>query len=202
MGEDSVFSNSRIHALIQDRDRDYYSLIRDHTEEIENHIEVCEACHDRMIIWASKLPRLLSRVTVQLPAPSSYHEWREQLDTLARGQCLPCGCQVWDVAWTREEASLAFIKGLAEVLGVSEEQANKIPTETKMTDLPLDIKSLRRLRDKFWIPDGSYGSSELRDAEEGEKVKQLPETVGSFVAEILRIHCGISWRSCCEHGVW
>ncbi len=123
-----------------------------------------------------------------------------QLEQLKRGESLPCGCKVMDTAWTREEARIKTYKRLAEVLNVSEVQAAKIPEGILLRELPLSTKSLRRLRDKFWFPDGSLGSEEGRDAEEGETVLGLPKTIGDFITKLLEIHSGISYYACASHG--
>ena len=188
-----------IHILIQQRSYDFLAFIRECMEQIDNHIEVCEECRERMIWWTSHLPKLRARMTVQFPKPTSYSERLDQMKQLKRGQCLPCGCQVTDIAWTREQASAEFYNALAQVLEVSEAEAKNIPDKVRLQELPLSTKSLRRLRDKFWMPDGSYGSEELRDSEEGDKVRQLPETISHFIKEILSLHSGMSYAECSDH---
>jgi hypothetical protein len=123
----------------------------------------------------------------------------EQMRRLKPGQCLPCGCEVIDIAWTQSQASDMFYKALAGILQVSEDEAKKIQPWIKLLDLPMDTRSLRRLRDKFWFPDGAHISEEMRDLEEGDKVRQLPETVGQFIEEILSLHSGLSYRECNAH---
>ncbi len=193
---------SGIHALIQERKYDFYSFIRDHRNQIDDHVESCETCRDHMVGWSSHLPKLRARVTVHFPELADHHSDRmKQMERLARGQCLPCGCEVTHTAWTENQASAAFYKALADVLAVSEDQAENIPKGTRLQELPLSIKSLRRLRDKFWIPDGSSVSEEIRDAEEGDKVLQLPETIADFTSQILKLHSGMSYMECTEHWV-
>ena len=188
-----------IHILIQQRDFDLRSFINEHTGQIDDHVEVCEECHERVIGFTANLPKLRRRMTVQFPESSSLGERLEQLRQLSCGQCLPCGCEVIDAAWTRELASIKFCKALAEIMEVSEDDAKKIPHVTRLLELLPNMKSLRCLRDKFWIPDGSFASEEHRDAEEGAKVLQLPETIGEFIDDILNLHSGISYIECYEH---
>ena len=199
MDEEDKQDAINIHVLIQERHYDFYGFIREHGEEIDNHVEVCEECHHRMIGWTSSLPKLRARMTVQFPSATSDGGRLTQMRQLKPGQCLPCGCEVLDVAWTLEQARAKFYKALAEIMQVSENDARKVPDEFRLQDLPLGTKSLRRLRDKFWFPDMSSGSEEIRDAEEGDKVLQLPETVGDFITNILTLHSGMSYKDCSEH---
>ena len=140
-------------------------------------------------------------MTVQFPAPKNYHDRWEQLQQLKPGQCLSCGCEVTAVPWTREEASAEFYKTLTEIMRVPVDKVARMSEATRPEDLPLSRKSLRQLRDKFWLPDGSYGSEKLREIEEeqNDEVRQLPETVGDFINKILSLHSGISFRECSEH---
>ncbi len=193
-----------IHTLIQERDFDFYGFIQEHTAEIDDHVEACEVCHKRMIGWTMHLPKLRARMTVDFPALAEYgshHEWWKQLQQLKPGQCLPCGCEVTAAPWTHEEASAAFYKALAEIMDVPEDKVVRMPEATRPEDLPLTRKSLRQLRDRFWLPDGSYGSAKLREIEEeqNDEVRQLPETVGDFIKKILGVHSGISFTECSEH---
>jgi|GEM_PF-6037208 len=187
-----------IHSLIQQRQFDFYGFIKEYGEQIDNHVEICEQCHRRMIGWTEHLPKLRARMTVEVPDDwqSNYYA---QLQKLSPGQCLPCGCEVIEVAWTREQARTEFYKALAEVMEMPEDKAKKIHGRSKLQELPLSTKALRRLRDKFWIPDGSSGSEQIRDSEEGHRVLQLPETIEDFLATILRLHSGMSYRECSMH---
>ncbi len=188
------------HVLIQSKDWCHDDL-RNYTTALDDHVAQCSACESRMkrSSGALLLPRLRSKITVQFPEPKNYEERMKQLEQLKPGQCLPCGCMVQDVKWTKQQAVDAFYKVLAGIMQVSEEDARKVPEWEKLLALPLETKALRRLRDKFWLPDGSLGSAEGRDAEEGEKVRHLPETVGEFITKILKMHVGMSWTECGEH---
>lgn len=188
-----------IHQLIQQRKHDLYAFIREHTERIDNHVEVCKTCHERMIGWTRHLPKLRKRMTVELPEATGDSQRLKQLEQLTRGQSLPCGCEVTGVSWTQEQASAEFYRAFAGILEISEDDAKKIFYTIRLYNLPLEIKLLRRLRDKFWLPDGSYLSADLRDAQEGDKVLQLPETVGDFINSILSLHSGTSYNECSEH---
>ena len=199
MGTTSKPQDSEIHTLIQAREFDFYGFIGEHREEIDDHVAHCHECREKMIGWSSHLPKLRARVTVAFPAPKSRHERIEQMQQLKRGQCLPCGCEVTDAPWTEEEARTAFNQTLARIMGVAENKMRRVPATTRLQDLPLCTKSLRRLRDAFWIPDGSSGSEKIRDAEEGDNVPDLPETVGDFVQAILSLHAGMSYTVCGEH---
>ncbi len=195
---------SDIHALIQERTYDFYGFIQKYMGEIDDHVALCEACHKKMIGWTMHLPKLRVRMTVDFPPLAefgSHSEWWEQMQQLKPGQCLPCGCEVTAVPWTHEEVSAAFYKALAEIIGVPEDKVARMPETTRPEDLPLTRTSLRQLRDKFWLPDGSYGSEKLREIEEeqNDEVRQLPETVGDFINKILRAHSGVSFRECPEH---
>lgn len=199
MTEPSESDMTDIHVLIQDRRYGFPDFIHEHGKQIDEHVEHCESCREKMVGWTSWLPMLRARMTVQLPKPTGYGERLKQLQQLQRGQCLPCGCEVTAVPWTQEQARAKFCKALSEVMQVSLDDAGKIPDSVRLLDLPLTTKSLRRLRDRFWLPDGSCGSEEVRDEEEGDTVRQLPETIGHFVDTILRINSGISYRECSEH---
>ncbi len=188
------------HAFIQSGGWNYDDL-RNYNTAIDEHVAKCPDCENRLkrSAGAVLLPKLRTKITVQFPEPQSHQERIEQLEKLKPGQCLPCGCMVEDVKWTKAQAAEAFYKVLAEIMQVSEEQSRRIEEQIRLLDLPLEIKSLRRLRDKFWLPDGSLGSAEGRDAEEDDKVRQLPETVGDFIANILRLHSGMSYTECSDH---
>ncbi|MDO8495279.1 MAG: hypothetical protein Q7S32_01980 [bacterium] len=188
------------HSLIQGGDWGHDDL-RAYTTAIEEHVMQCSDCENRMkrSSGAVLLPKLRAKITVQFPVPKSHHEHITQLQQLKPGQCLSCGCMVLDIKWTRQQAAEAFYKALAEVMQVTEDIATRVEGPTKLLDLPLVTKSLRRLRDKFWLPDGSLGSAEGRDAEEGDKVRQLPETIGEFINQILSLHSGMSYTECSEH---
>ncbi len=188
------------HALIQSEDWCHDDL-RHYTAAIDDHVAQCTDCENRLkkSSGATLLPKLRAKITVKFPEPRNSQERMEQLQQLDRGQCLPCGCMVQDVGWTRQQAAAAFYKALAEIMQVPEGQISKVGGSIKLLDLPLTTKSLRRLRDKFWLPDGSLGSEEGRDKEEGETVRQLPATVGDFIARILSIHSGMFYTECSEH---
>ncbi len=199
MGNSHEQSGVDIHALIQQRKYDFYGFIRDHRDAIDDHVLVCGICHNRMIGWSSHLPKLRVRATVNLPEVRGDAAHSLQLRQLKRGQCLPCGCEVTSTPWTKEEARAALYEALAVALKVSVGQAQKIPEGTGMRELPLATTPLRRLRDKFWIPDGSSGNPDVRDREEGDMVRQLPETIADFIKTILKIHAGTGWMVCTEH---
>lgn len=101
-------TNQEIHALIQARVYDFLGFIQTHGSEIDEHILSCESCCKRMRGWSVHLPRHFARVVVELPEPWRNVDHLEQLRQLKRGQCLPCGCEVLDTTWTREEAREAF----------------------------------------------------------------------------------------------
>ncbi len=188
------------HALIQSRDWCHDDL-RWYTKSIDEHVVQCSDCEKRMTrsSGAVLLPQLRAKLTVQFPEPKSYHERMTQLQQLGPGQCLSCGCMVLDIKWTRKQAEDAFCKALAEIMQVTENDTRRLQDDVKLLDLPLSTKSLRRLRDKFWLPDGSFGSEELRDKVEGDIVRQLPETVGQFLNQVLNVHCGMSYSECSTH---
>lgn len=192
-----------IHALIQERKFDMLGLIRQYADEIDLHVETCSECHRRVVSYTQHLPRLFARMVVQLPEPAygpSYrHDLGAQLRSLERGQCLPCGCVVTDTPWTREEAAAKFYVVLAEILQLSLDHATRIHQQVQLIDLPLAPESLRRLRDAFWLPSGSMGDKEARDAEEGENVLQLPDTVADMITKILELHSSMVWVDCSEH---
>jgi hypothetical protein len=187
------------HTIIQSRDWNYDDL-RYYTTAIDEHVSQCPDCENilKRSGGAVLLPRLRAKITVPFPEPKGW-EYMGQLEQLKPGQCLPCGCIVLDVKWSREQAVEAFYKALAKIMQVSEEHSRRIEEQTKLLDLPLTTKSLRRLRDQFWLPDGSLGSAKGRDEEEGEVVRQLPETVGEFINQILKVHFGMSWIECTDH---
>lgn len=199
---ENTMESQDIHVLIQGRDYDFYGFISDHRDAIEEHIAMCSSCEERFFGWACHLPKFRARKTV-IPegwdANQSYRSRVQALEKLGRGECLPCGCQVTDVPWTREQTAEKLYRKLAEVMEITEEEAKRVPETIRCLDLPLSAKQLRRLRDEFWLPDGSLGSEEGRDAEEGETVRQLPATVGEFIDQIKRMHCGISYTECSEH---
>ncbi len=199
MDKEPTTNAADIHQLIQQDGCDIYSLIRKRTDEVDKHVLVCEACHKKVIGCTSELPKLRARMTVQFPDTPSLGQRVEQMKHLKAGQCLPCGCEVTRTAWTREEANGKFYVAFAAMLGISESQSRLISLETRFADLPVSIKQLRRLRDTFWFPDGSSGSPDARDAEEGDEVRQLPETVGDFITELLKIHSGYSYSECSDH---
>jgi hypothetical protein len=188
-----------IHTLIQQREYDFYTFIREHLEEIDNHVEICNECRERMVGWSSHLPKLRERATVQFPEAKNHQERMGQMRQLTRGQCLPCGCEVTDTAWTLERANAEFYRAFAKILGVEEDKVRRVPDTTLLRDLPLSTESLRRLRDTFWIPSGSSNSAKIRDVEEGDEVSQLPETIGDFIEKLLSLHFGVSYVECSEH---
>ncbi len=191
-------SKEEIHKLLQES-KYLYDLIAKYTAEVDDHLEDCKDCCEKVVGLAEHIPRLRKRMIVDFPDPNSYHERLNQLKQLKRGQCLPCGCEVLSPAWTRDDAITAFYKSLAEIMQTPEKEAKKITGEFKLQDLPLNIISLRRLRDKFWIPDGSHGSAEKRDLEEGNHVLQLPETINEFIDKILNIRSGVCLVACYHH---
>lgn len=190
------------HVLIQS-EFGLFDTLREYPAAMDAHVAECPDCQKRVIKsgMVRLLPRLRAKMTVPQPEDwdQRYHSRHDLLQKMQPGQCLPCGCQVTSVPWSRHQVVDTFYKALAEVLQVSEDNAKKISEETRLLELPLAIKSLRRLRDKFWFPDGSSGSEEIRDVEEGDKVRQLPETIGQFIQQILSPHSGISYIECSEH---
>ena len=186
---------SDIHTLIRERVCDFYGFIQEHRDKIDDHVATCNECHEKMIGWTRYIPKLRERMTPCIPDGLRRDE---QIKQLKKGQCLPCGCEVIDTAWTKEEARNKFLKALAEVMQVCEEEVSKIPSPTRILDLRLDTKSLRRLRDKFWLPDNSCASAELRDKEESSEVVQLPETIGGFIIRLLAIHSGTTIMQCSD----
>lgn len=178
-------------------------LIWQYTDEIDSHVEGCSECHARVMSYTQYLPRLFARMVVRLPEPThgpAYrHDLWNQLRSLERGQCLPCGCVVTRTPWTREEAAAKFYIALAEILQLPLDQATKIHQQAHLSDLPLSSESLRRLRDTFWLPSGSLADKESRDAEEGENVLQLPATVADMITQILELHSSVAWSDCSEH---
>jgi len=202
MAESNTAEGVDIHKLIQERDCDFHGFISKYGPEIDNHIETCLACEKRFWGWSENLPKMRKRKTV---TPPDYDEKRSPKDyyhLLKAGQCLPCGCAAYSVPWNKEEATAAFYKAFTEVTGIAEESAKLLPQNTKLRRLPLDAKTLRRLRDTFWIPSGSYGSAHMRDAEEGEKVLQLPDTIADFIKDLVSMHSGYSVHECMEHDSW
>lgn len=187
------------HALIQARTYDFYAFIRERGAEIDEHVLSCEECRKRMRGWSSHLPRHFARVVVHLPEPLTRLGNVEQLHHLRAGQCLPCGCEVMDTTWTREQAREAFYRAFAQAMEMPYEDAVLMSELTRLRDLPFSTVQLRRLRDAFWIPDGSSGSAENRDREEGDRVPQLPDTIGAFITSIAKMHTGMSYSECSDH---
>ena len=191
-----------IHALIQQRHYDFYTFIRERTEQIDGHVEVCEQCHERMFGWTSHLPKLRARMTVQFEKPSNYGERMEQMQQLRRGQCLPCGCEVTDVAWTRDYARTKFYRALSEVLEIAEDDAKKIQEGIKLELLPLNTQSLRRLWGKFWVAcdvDLDMSSGEVKYQVPDEKLPKIPPTIREFIDDLVKHHSGVSYSECSEH---
>jgi len=152
-----------------------------------------------MIGFSRHLPKLRARVTVEFPSAESEAERTNQLKQLQRGQCLPCGCEVIRPSWTLAHAAAKFYKALAEIEGKSEEYVRSLPDDLPFAEMELETKALRRLRDKFWIPDGSSRSAEQRDLEEGEKVLQMPVTIRGFIEKLQNINSGIIYVQCPDH---
>jgi len=138
-------------------------------------------------------------MVVNLPEPQSYHERMTQLEHLQGGQCLQCGCLVLDTAWTRDQARETFYRAFARIMEMSYEDAINLSELTRLLDLPLEVASLRQLRNAFWIPDGSLSTPEGRDLEEGDLVSQLPETIGQFISKLTSLHSGMSYVECSGH---
>lgn len=187
------------HALIQARTYDFSAFIDKHCQKIDEHILSCEECRKRMRGWSARLPMLFDRVVVRLPESLRHLSNIEQLGHLKAGQCLPCGCEVLDTAWTREQAREAFYRAFARTMEVPYDDAMTLSELTRLRDLPLSVVQLRRLRDAFWLPDGSLGTEEERDREEGDRIPQLPDTIGAFVTRIAGMHTGMSYSECPDH---
>ncbi len=192
-------ANDEIHALIQARTYDFLGFIQARGSEIDGHILSCETCCQRMRGWAVHLPRHFARVVVELPERWKNAGHTERLRQLKKGQCLPCGCEVLDTTWSREEARETFFRVFARVMNMPYDDAVLLSELTRFQDLPLGVVQLRRLRDAFWIPDGSLTSEDGRDREEGERVPQLPDTVGAFISRIVQMHTGMSYSECSDH---
>ena len=175
-----------VHVLLPCTTADKYGLIQKYRDLVDEHVLQCAVCREAVMAFTQDLPKLRARMTVH----------GKPLEKLERGQCLPCGCVVLDASWTLAQARDEFYKALAAIMGVPEDKVVRMSDATRIVDLPLDTTSLRRLRDTFWIPDGSYGSAELRDKEEGGTVLQLPKTIGEFVNQIRSVHSGTSIAEC------